>query len=63
MTTCFGTVRPGIPVGPLSINYVIKVEHSWCGCLFFFCYWINFFIVLNIEYNIIIVNILLYNWI
>ena len=28
MTTCFGTARPGTPVGPLSINYVIKVEHS-----------------------------------
>ena len=59
MTTCFGTARPGTPVGPLSINYVINIEHIiiiLCADVFFsFVIELIFFMVLNI-----IINMLLY---
>ena len=57
MTTCFGTARPGTPVGPLSINYVINIEHIIICAYVFFSFVIEliFFMVLNI-----IINMLLY---
>ena len=55
MTTFFGTARPGTPVGPLSINYVINIEQLSFDVFFCFVIELIFFMILKI-----IINMLLY---